>query len=1717
MGFWSQLVLLMWKNSLLQRRKKCVTLFEISMPLFFAVLFLLLRFNIKITPKNEATLYDDFPVTTNGTVFDLKGTDLGNIILYTPNTTLLNNLMAQVETDMGVKLANVTVVGFASPEEMLRHYKYHPDNISYAVEFNVVSTATSLPMSLHYSLRPKMEDWETDSVTSFSGSNSPRDGEPDYRSRGFLFLQRTIDEAVIKEWNASASDLLDNLDLRLQRMPFPPYREDGMATLLQILFPVLLMMSFILMAIQTTKGVVYEKERKLKESMKLMGLSAAAHWASWFLTIFIYILIFSAIFTVACGVNISGNGAVLANSDPSVLIVFLICYGVAIISFCFMISAFTQRANIASAVSAIIYFITYCPYFYLQTIYTDMTRPQKLSSCLLFNIAMGMGANVFGLYEGTGVGVHWSNFNQPVSESDNFSLLDAILMLLGDTAIHLLITWYVDNVWPGEFGVPKPFYFPFTGTYWCGTNQVKPKDVEVTNQDTTYFEKEPTGMQAGISIRNLRKVFGRGSRKKVAVDGMSLNMFEGQISVLLGHNGAGKTTAMSVLTGFIPASGGTAIVNGYDINNDTQSVRQSLGLCPQHNILFDTLTVQEHMEFFASLKGCPRSDREAEIKAMISQVGLDSKRNTQSQHLSGGQKRKLSVGIALIGGSKIVILDEPTSGMDPAARRQTWDILQRNRQGRTMLLTTHFMDEADLLGDRIAIMAEGVVKCCGTSYFLKKLYGAGYHLVLVKEPTCQVASVTAVVQQHVPTAVMESEINAELSYLLPDDESANFAALFTEIERRSLDLGISSFGTTATTMEEVFLKVDAEPSNSETELRVTAKVSNVKSEGFTNAAMVDAEEESNENGFGLSDMGSYGAVGHRDHQKLLAFNRGFKKVKGVHLELSRFRGMFMKKMILTLRNKVMTIIQLFIPVIFGIAVFAALTASGSGRKDEGPITLDMMQFNKTIVPYQNGSPPIQLTTGLTNNFVSLFEGTSNKPQWVDLDTYKNMSHYFLSEVGDVGVTVFDVKYIIAAEFESNTTARGHYNGQPFHAPPIILSSILNGILRYFTSPGHSITTTNFPLPQNQSDSSRTTLVAGAGTGFGIAFCLMFGMAFLTSSFVHFLIKERQVGAKHLQVVSGVGPFVFWMSNLAWDFINYIIPCLGLLIVFAAFQSEAYAGDGRLGIMFLIFVVYGWAVLPFMYALQYLFKVPASGMAMITILNIVTGMFSVMITFLLTMFRAGAVLGVLDWIFTVLLPHHAFGMTFFEMYINYNNHEFCIEQNYIEECALGAVMSCCKDTCGNNCLVFSDNFLQWELPGIGRFIFMLVLHGFFYMSVILMIDYQIPQKIAYCSGRHDVQEDGEQYIEGLFPEDSDVSTERRRINSIDPASGSSDAIVLKNLYKRFGEVVAVDHLNIGIAEKECFGLLGQNGAGKTTTFRMMTGEVMVTGGNAFLWKHDVRNQSKKVQENMGYCPQFDALIDQMTGRETLAMYARLRGVPEGSVSDVCTKLLDIMMLHSYADIPTQEYSGGNKRKLSTAIALVGDPAFIMLDEPSTGMDPKARRQLWNVLSKVRECGRTLVLTSHSMEECDALCTKIAIMVNGRFVCLGAPQHLKNKFGQGYTLIARMAMLPDGQNTAPTQPLVDFIMSIYPQTQVFDDHQGYAHFQVPDTSVSLAQVFTSMEQAKGTYCVEDYSVHQTTLEQVFLSFTRQQVPPKEKPPKGFCRTMCCCCCDCCFSCC
>lgn len=385
-------------------------------------------------------------------------------------------------------------------------------------------------------------------------------------------------------------------------------------------------------------------------------------------------------------------------------------------------------------------------------------------------------------------------------------------------------------------------------------------------------------------------------------------------------------------------------------------------------------------------------------------------------------------------------------------------------------------------------------------------------------------------------------------------------------------------------------------------------------------------------------------------------------------------------------------------------------------------------------------------------------------------------------------------------------------------------------------------------------------------------------------------------------------------------------------------------------------------------------------------------------------------------------------------------------------------------------------LRWDI--IGKNLLAMMAQGPLFLLITLLLQHRnrlLPQSKP-------------RLLPPLGEEDEDVAQERERVTK---GATQGDVLVLRDLTKvyRGQRNPAVDRLCLGIPPGECFGLLGVNGAGKTSTFRMVTGDTLPSSGEAVLAGHNVAQERSAAHRSMGYCPQSDAIFDLLTGREHLELFARLRGVPEAQVAQTALSGLVRLGLPSYADRPAGTYSGGNKRKLATALALVGDPAVVFLDEPTTGMDPSARRFLWNsLLSVVRE-GRSVVLTSHSMEECEALCTRLAIMVNGRFRCLGSSQHLKGRFGAGHTLTLRVP--PD-----QPEPAIAFIRITFPGAELREVHGSRLRFQLPPGGrCTLTRVFRELAAQGRAHGVEDFSVSQTTLEEVFLYFSKDQGEEEE----------------------
>ena len=193
--------------------------------------------------------------------------------------------------------------------------------------------------------------------------------------------------------------------------------------------------------------------------------------------------------------------------------------------------------------------------------------------------------------------------------------------------------------------------------------------------------------------------------------------------------------------------------------------------------------------------------------------------------------------------------------------------------------------------------------------------------------------------------------------------------------------------------------------------------------------------------------------------------------------------------------------------------------------------------------------------------------------------------------------------------------------------------------------------------------------------------------------------------------------------------------------------------------------------------------------------------------------------------------------------------------------------------------------------------------------------------------------------------------------------------------------------------------------------MLTGDETPSQGDADILGRRLGGDRRKFLAQVGYCPQFDSIIPQLTGRELLGLMATVRGLELDTVAREVDRWTAVLGIQEYIDRESGSYSGGNKRKLNVAMAMVGEPPIIFLDEPSTGVDPVARRNLWKIIEKIQAAGQSVILTSHSMEECEALCDRLAIMVNGQFKCFGSVSHLKNKFAQGFTIITKLRVSGD----------------------------------------------------------------------------------------------------------
>ncbi|XP_012926503.1 retinal-specific ATP-binding cassette transporter [Heterocephalus glaber] len=1698
---------------------------------------------------------------------------------------------------------------------------------------------SSLPPHVKYKIRMDIDVVEkTNKIKDRYWDSGPRaDPVEDLRYiwGGFAYLQDMVEQGITRSQARKEAPI----GVYLQQMPYPCFVDDSFMIILNRCFPIFVVLAWIYSVSMTVKGIVLEKELRLKETLKNQGVSNAVIWCTWFLDSFSVMSM--SIFLLTLFIM---HGRILHYSDPFIIFLFLLAFSTATIMQCFLLSTFFSKASLAAACSGVIYFTLYLPHILCFAWQDQMTAELKKAVSLLSPVAFGFGTEYLVRFEEQGLGLQWSNIGNSPMEGDEFSFLLSMQMMLLDAALYGLLAWYLDQVFPGNYGTPLPWYFLLQESYWlsgegCSTREERTleKTEPITEEmedpehpegmNDSFFEHELPGSVPGVCVKNLVKIFEPSGRP--AVDYLNITFYENQITAFLGHNGAGKTTTLSILTGLMPPTSGTVLIGGKDIETNLDAIRQSLGMCPQHNILFHHLTVAEHILFYAQLKGKSWEEAQLEMETMLEDTGLHHKRNKEAQNLSGGMQRKLSVAIAFVGDAKVVVLDEPTSGVDPYSRRSIWDLLLKYRAGRTIIMSTHHMDEADLLGDRIAIISQGRLYCSGTPFFLKNCFGTGFYLTLVRkmktiqsqggrcEGTCSCASkgfsvrcparvdeitpeqvldgdvneLMDVVCHHIPEAKLVECIGQELIFLLPNKnfKQRAYASLFRELEETLPDLGLSSFGISDTPLEEIFLKATEE---SDSGLLFAGSTQQKREHVNLRHPCLGPSKKDRQPTQG-SNICSLEQAAHPEGQAPPEPEEpNIPLNTGMRLILQQVQALLVKRFHHTVRSHKDFLAQIVLPATFvflaqmlSIIVppfgeFPALTLHpwiyghqytffsmdepGSERlavladvllnkpgfgnrclKEEwlpeypcgnstpwktpsvSPNVTHLFQKQKwtpsnpspsctcstreklTMLPEcpegAGGLAPPQRTQGsteilqdlsrrnisdyLVKTYPALIRNSLKSKFWVNEQRYGGISIGgkllvlpitgkalvgFLSDLGQImNVSGGPITREASREMsdflkhlETEDNVKVWFNNKGWHALVSFLNVAHNAILRASLPQDrhpeeHGITIISQPLNLTKEQLSEITVLTTSVDAV-VAICVIFAMSFVPASFVLYLTQERVTKAKHLQFISGVSSTTYWLTNFFWDIMNYAVSA-GLVVgIFIGFQKKAYTSTENLPALVALLMLYGWAVIPMMYPASFLFDVPSTAYVALSCANLFIGINSSAITFILELFENNQTLARFNAMLRKLLiifPH------------------FCLGRGLIDL----AVSQAVTDVYAWFGKEHSSNPFQWDM--IGKNLVAMAVEGVVYFLLTLLVQHHffLTRWVA------------EPAKEPIVDEDDDVAEERQRITS---GGNKTDILRLNELTKVYSgsSSPAADRLCVGVRPGECFGLLGVNGAGKTTTFKMLTGETTVTSGDATVAGKSILTNIFDVHQRMGYCPQFDAIDDLLTGREHLYLYARLRGIPAEEIEKVANWGIQSLGLSLYADRLAGTYSGGNKRKLSTAIALIGCPPLVLLDEPTTGMDPQARRMLWNtIVSLIRE-GRAVVLTSHSMEECEALCTRLAIMVKGTFQCLGTIQHLKYKFGDGY--IVTMKIKSPKDDLLPDLNLVEqFFQGNFPGSVQRERHYNMLQFQV--SSSSLARIFQLLISHKDSLLIEEYSVTQTTLDQVFVNFAKQQTETHDLP--------------------
>ncbi|KXJ96082.1 hypothetical protein Micbo1qcDRAFT_217882 [Microdochium bolleyi] len=1155
----------------------------------------------------------------------------------------------------------------------------------------------------------------------------------------------------------------------------------------------------------------------------------------------------------------------------------------------------------------------------------------------------------------------------------------------------------VESLWYNEIGpfvfliflTVHIFVFPYLA--WLVESKV-----HGNNRVRRSFNTTPEGEASHIAVQTsgLVKHYPPGFWRKVFCCGRGKTVKARQIMCLLGPNGSGKTTTLEMLAGYRAPTAGSIEFN---------TAPSSIGICPQKNTMWDGLTVREHLTIWNILKGS--ADDAGRIDKLMETCDLALKKDSLAGSLSGGMKRKLQLACMLVGGSSICLLDEVTSGLDPISRRVIWNAILQERSRRTMIITTHFLDESEM-------------KCQGTPAELKSQYGS------------DVSHVDAVVEEKNDRYVITTPDSSSASELLASLSSGN---------------DDSQMFITGPTIEDVFLKVAEEPHTLVGESIET--ISNSESTGtVANTAPAKRTPKA------MSVMKLY-------PRQLLAF---------------------LIKRVLVLRSYWWAyILVLFLPIIITWGVRDFILDPKTKAKFDPPTCesqltrapgYDYMVRTWSMSYMALGPSSVNKTTA------GILEAANDGPLYSSSGWWNQGIEYGPFVYNDrQGLTDFVLGH------PNNVTDGAIWLGEK---PLVMMPDRGDGFeMLHLANMVRSNTTIKV-----RSGTLAGWRPSSAGMSFIYITVISLAMFLYPCFFSLYPTYERKSQVRALQFSNGVRPLPLWLAYLIFDFTFVIIiaaACTALMSMAANWFS--------IGHIFLVLVLYGIVAIEIVYLITLISRSEVAAFSLSFLFMGITYVVSVITMVLVDNQKNqassdGIAFG-LGLIFPVMNLFRAFA-------VGLNTYTIRCRGNV-------------EITNPSSIHAYGGPIMLLIIQIVAYGCFLLWVEGSTFAWLASMRKSAVHAISVHAANKDDEKEAGKR--QSGRP---DVDAETRRVET-----SESDLLRLLHVTKQFGSGakanVAVDNVSIGLREGEILALLGPNGAGKTTAINCIRGDLNPTGGQILLEGVDTHKNIRLAQQRLGVCPQFDAL-DLLTVRQHLRFYARCKGVEdiEREINQVMTQV----GLTVHADKLGSKLSGGNKRKLSLAIALLGDPPVLLLDEPSSAMDAASKRVLWKVLQAVAP-GRSILMTTHSMEEADALATRAAIVAK-RMLAVGSTQELRKAHSNEYHvhLILKTAPL---SSTDEMAEVARWVEQTFPNIHFEGENLGGqvrfivpADSKVPQTVAGQPQdseqpvhqhksfvryMIDTLEARKEQLGIDCYTIGAATMESVFLSVVKESDAWEEEEEK------------------